>query len=382
MSLCIYKHPFIFNFSSLQATAELCTEVKPCSLETMFMKNIPQITNTFNILFKVGSGTFGSVYAASLKNHSSKLFAIKHIVPYCSLRRIQNEIECLSLLDNQYVISLETFFRHNDHVVLVMPFFEHNSFQEYVKMLTVDEVQVYMKSLFFALATVHNHDIIHRDIKPSNVLFNYKTKTLKLIDFGLSHKESISMNGDQTGNVQTLCLRHCDHKVSEICNLCRAKPNQLTPRAGSSGFRAFEVLLKCQNQSTALDIWSAGIIFLCLLSGTYPFFKPNNDMTAIIQIITLFGSQKCVETAQLLGKELCCSPYKPSQNLSTVCQQLRSNFSNSSCDTIINTYKHTDKSSWIAAPPAAYELLEHCLELNPLKRISALEAINHNFLNK
>lgn len=99
-------------------------------------------------------------------------------------------------------------------------------------------------------------------------------------------------------------------------------------------------------------------------------FKPNNDMTAIIQIITLFGTQKCVETAQLLGKELCCSPYTPSQNLSTVYQQLRSNFSDSSYGTII---KHTKKSNWIAAPPAADELLEHCLELNPLKCISALQ---------
>ena len=97
------------------------------------MKDVPQITNTFNILFKVGSGTFGSVYAASLKNHSSELFAIKYISPCCSPQRIQNEIECLSLLNNKYIISLETFVRHNDHVVLVMPFFEHDSFQEYVK---------------------------------------------------------------------------------------------------------------------------------------------------------------------------------------------------------------------------------------------------------
>ena len=221
------------------------------------MKNVPQIANTFNILFKIGSGTFGSVYAVSLKNQPNKLFAIKLIVPCYSPQRIRNEIECLSLLNNKYVISLETFVRHNERVVLVMPFFEHDSFQEYVKVLTVDEVKVYMKSLFLALAAVHNLGIIHRDVKPSNVLFNYRTKTLKLIDFGLSHKESI---GDQTGSVQKVCYRHCNHDVSEICNLCRAKPNQLARRAGSSGFRAFEVLLKCQNQSTAIDIWSAGVI--------------------------------------------------------------------------------------------------------------------------
>lgn len=97
------------------------------------MKNVPQIANAFNILFKIGSGTFGSVYAASLKHHSSGLFTIKHIVPCCSLQRIQNDIECLSLLNNEYVISLETFVHHNDHVVLVMPFLNMILFKNMLK---------------------------------------------------------------------------------------------------------------------------------------------------------------------------------------------------------------------------------------------------------
>ena len=77
-----------------------------------------------------------------------------------------------------------------------------------------------------------------------------------------------------------------------------AKPNQSTSRAGTSGFRAFEVLLKCPNQYFALDIWSGGIIFLSLLSRKYPFFKGRDDMAYIMQIIVLFGSTKCVETAR------------------------------------------------------------------------------------
>ena len=105
-----------------------------------------------------------------------------------------------------------------------MPFFEHDSFQDYVKILTIDDIQVYMKSLFLALMTVHDHGIIHRDVKPSNVLFNYKNKTLKLIDFGLSQKDAISVN-----NQRIISSKHCNHKVTEICHLCKSKPDQMTP---------------------------------------------------------------------------------------------------------------------------------------------------------
>ena len=38
-----------------------------------------------------------------------------------------------------------------------------------------------MKSLFLAVKALHSHGVIHRDIKPSNVLFNRKSKKLKLI---------------------------------------------------------------------------------------------------------------------------------------------------------------------------------------------------------
>lgn len=34
---------------------------------------------------------------------------------------------------------------------------------------------------------IHKYDIIHRDIKPANFIYNEKTKTIKLVDFGLSY---------------------------------------------------------------------------------------------------------------------------------------------------------------------------------------------------
>ena len=342
---------------------------------------MPEISNNFNIHFKFGCGTFGTVYVGSLKRTSSKLFALKYISPYCSPKRIQNEIKCLSITESKYVIPLETFVQHNDHTVLVMPFFEHDYFQDYVDKLMISEIQAYMLSLFLALEALHAHGIIHHDIKPSNVLFNHKTKSLKLIDFGLSRKESAGVTFSITNSAQQ---RHsykiCTHKKSEVCNLCTIKPSQATSRAGTSGFRAFEVLLKCPNQSAALDIWSAGIIFLCLLSGKYPFFKPKDDMSAIMQIVTIFSSQRCIEVAKLLGKELYCSPPQPSQSLITVCQQLRyARLKKGENKPVECSGRQEEKSSWIAAPPAAYELLEQCLNLNSHQRITATQATTHLF---
>ena len=41
-----------------------------------------------------------------------------------------------------------------------------------------------------ALVDVHQHRVIHKDIKPANAVLNPETGTLKLIDFGLSHRLS------------------------------------------------------------------------------------------------------------------------------------------------------------------------------------------------
>lgn len=48
-----------------------------------------------------------------------------------------------------------------------------------------------MKSLFIALAHMHNHRVIHRDVKPSNFLYSNDEKEgarAVLVDFGLAQK--------------------------------------------------------------------------------------------------------------------------------------------------------------------------------------------------
>ncbi|KAL9933532.1 hypothetical protein V8E36_007708 [Tilletia maclaganii] len=68
-------------------------------------------------------------------------------------------------------------------------------------------------------------------------------------------------------------------------------------RAGTRGFRAPEVLLKCQDQTVALDIWSAGVILLCMLSKRFPLFNADDDIVAFLELAVLFGRHKMEQCA-------------------------------------------------------------------------------------
>ena len=82
---------------------------------------------------------------------------------------------------------------------------------------------------------------------------------------------------------------------------CLSRGHQNTPRAGTPGFRSPEVLLKYPQQSPAVDMWSAGVIFLSILSGRYPFFKAYDDLTSLAQIMTLCGTGEAAKAAFKLG---------------------------------------------------------------------------------
>lgn len=56
---------------------------------------MPRVKEEFEVLSKIGEGTFSSVYLAGLKGRVEVQFALKHLVPTSASSRIENELKCL-----------------------------------------------------------------------------------------------------------------------------------------------------------------------------------------------------------------------------------------------------------------------------------------------
>ena len=76
------------------------------------------------------------------------------------------------------------------------------------------------------------------------------------------------------GTNQNLFYIFFHFTINFLLSRCsKERPHQKAPRAGTPGFRPPEVLLKSAKQNTAVDLWAAGIVFLCMLARSYPFFR-------------------------------------------------------------------------------------------------------------
>ena len=102
---------------------------------------------------------------------------------------------------------------------------------------------------------------------PCRYNFNTDCGTFRLIDFGLAHKVKLKDDIGRGNRKHT--------KVGDGVN-----------RDGTKGFRAPEVLLKVVHQTTAIDIWSAGVILLSMLCGRFPVLSHSDDDVALLEITT------------------------------------------------------------------------------------------------
>ncbi|XP_044076272.1 cell division cycle 7-related protein kinase isoform X1 [Siniperca chuatsi] len=453
-------------------------------------KAVPQLAKVFRIIDKIGEGTFSSVYLgeAQMRDGRREMFALKHLIPTSHPTRIAAELQCLTVAGgSENVMGVTYCFRKEDHVVIVMPYMEHQAIVDIIGSLSFEEVRLYIHHLLQALRHIHQFGIIHRDIKPNNFLYNRNSKMYALVDFGLAQgtadtqiellkvvrQRQSQKGGGSTGKQDTTQrskappkfppkttttastliplpprqsttippssssssttttsssasrkalikkarsvtttvtsstsrtkhtkdltglrkvprpvfgernLNSCTPAASttkqaaiktqlvkpgktedpasrryssasrgtlpvrtqsssqkpqrtvqqgltcncyltdRVCNICMSRKQQVAPRAGTPGFRAPEVLTKCPNQGTAIDVWSAGVILLSLLSGRYPFFKASDDLIALTQIMTIRGSRETIQAAKAFGKAVVCSRELPRQDLRTLCETLR-----------------------------------------------------------
>ena len=233
-------------------------------LDTKTKNSLKTIETYYQILDKVGKGTFGTVYKA-FELSSGRIVAIKKI----TLNKIKNEnlilkeIELLKNLDHQNIVKYYNYFKNeNDNTYyIIMEYLDggtlNNFLTENKNNITEIETRIIIKQLLEALNYLHyNCDVCHRDIKPENIIFlknNKNIPLIKLVDFGLSSDYFESKN----------ILENCG-------TLIYMAPEQISKNI----------------YSKAVDIWSVGIILYMLLNkGKHPFYFFGQNKNKIIENI-------------------------------------------------------------------------------------------------
>jgi len=153
-----------------------------------------------------------------------------------------------------------------------------------------------------------------------------------------------------------------------VCRTCLSLPHLHAARAGTPGFRPPEVLLKCKSQTVAVDMWAAGVILLSILSRSYPFFRSPDDMTALAELISLFGTDAIKNVAKRYNRRIVASHLKEGCDLGQVCKDLG------------------ERAAQGETPPPclvtqeAVDLLLRLLDVDHQERVTASNALSHSFL--
>jgi len=300
----------------------------------MTHKPVPAYLGEYRILCQVGEGTYGKVFRA-LHRTSNKTVALKVLfldnqmeedggISVTALREIKY-LQHLAGRPN-IVQLVNSFFTPDKELVLVFEYMENDlsGLSSHPDMRFNEiEVKYIMKQILEGLYQMHSSGVMHRDIKAANLLLG-KDSVVKIADFGLA--TDFFRRHEFSTNVVTLW------------------------------YRAPELLLGMTKYGPKVDVWSAGCIFVELLEKLSPF--PGKTETQQMELIF----------------KLCGTPNEhtwPGVSKLPEYKKLSETGKGRYLNKIDDIYGHWN--------PKALDLLKKMLTPDPEKRISATDALDHDY---
>lgn len=212
----------------------------------------------------IGEGQFGSVREATVKSTGARV-AVKEIrltrlsegMPH----PVARELLIASRINHPFIVQTIEVLPHGSSMALVMERCKSDLAAVLRSRSVFDPLPIsvgghYFKALLTALEHLHASNILHRDVKPANC-FLTEGGILKLGDFGLSR-----MRGDGMS-----------HEVA------------------SRWYRAPELLFGKRDYGGEVDMWSAGCILGELLRGSGDaLFAGDGDINQLSKIFDVLGT--------------------------------------------------------------------------------------------
>ena len=269
-------------------------------------------------------------------------------------------------LDEKNLLKVIDYFYHKEHLIIVTELLRDNLY-EYSKYnrevekkhyFDIPRLQKITKQILNALNFIHGLHLIHCDLKPENILIkSYSRSEIKVIDFGSS------------------CFIH-DHLSSYV---------------QSRSYRAPEVILGCK-YDYKIDIWSLGCILAELYTG-YVLFQNDSVQGLLSRVIGIIGPipEYMMKEGKLVsnfftreGLIYMEAPDEEEESQSGVHPSQRKKKPRKDDEELkvhILVAKKTTLKERLATDDEMFiDFVRWLLEVDPMKRPSAQEALTHPWL--
>ncbi|THU94729.1 Pkinase-domain-containing protein [Dendrothele bispora CBS 962.96] len=311
----------------------------------------------YEMLSKVGEGTFGEVHKALSKTSPSRAVALKRILmhnekegmPVTALR----EIKILKRLKHENVIELLDLFvvrsteKDPMSVYMVFPYMDHDLAglleNERVK-LQPSHIKLYMRQLLEGTEYMHRNHILHRDMKAANLLIS-NSGVLRIADFGLARTYEPLVVPSPSSS-----------KYSSSTSRLRLRERKYTNCVVTRWYRPPELLLGARSYGGEVDIWGIG----CVLGEMFnrrPILMGSSDLDQLEKIWALCGT--------------------PNQHTWPNYDDLPG------CEGVRKWPGGTSKGKigvyYESIGPETTDLMDKLLTCNPSNRITASEALDHDY---
>eukprot|EP00049_Salpingoeca_infusionum_P003118 m.63763 g.63763 ORF g.63763 m.63763 type:complete len:475 (-) comp11964_c1_seq1:25-1449(-) len=283
--------------------------------------------HTYKKLEQLGEGTYATVFKG-ISHVTGQIVALKEIrleheegAPCTAIR----EVSILKKLKHANIVTLHDIIHTKSSLTLVFEYLSKDLKQymdECDSFIDMKNIKLFLFQLLRGLDFCHAKKVLHRDLKPQNLLIN-SAGELKLADFGLARAKSVPIK-TYSNEVVTLWYRPPD------------------------------VLLGSVDYSGNIDMWGVGCIFAEMVSGRAIFPGSTNaeQLSLIWQLLGTPNTETWPEVTRLPSYREIAHEFFPATALAPLLPRLKR---------------------------LGLVLLDQLLQLNPSKRLTAAEAMQHPY---